>query len=51
MTKQTAYIIDNDQKIVVPNLLAFNRTEDKTIEELLENSSVKDMGFNILNMS
>ena len=48
VTKQTAYIIDNDQKIVIPNLLAFNRTEDKTVEEFLENSSVKDMGFNII---
>ena len=45
--KQTAYIIDNDQKIVIPNLLSFNRKEDKTVEEFLENSSVKDMGFNI----
>ena len=46
--KQTAYIIDNDQKIVIPNLLAFIQTEDKTVEEFLENSSVKDLGFNII---
>ena len=46
--KQTAYIVDDGQKMVIPNLLAFNRTEDKTAEEFLENSSVKDMGFNII---
>ena len=34
--------------MVIPNLLAFNRTEDKTAEEFLENSSVKDMGFYII---
>ena len=48
MTKQTAYITDNDKKVVIPNLVAFNRTNDKTAEELLETSSAKDMGFNIL---
>ena len=48
VTKQTAYITDNDKKVVIPNLVAFNRTNDKTAEELLETSSAKDMGFNIL---
>ena len=46
--KTTAYIVDDGQKMVIPNLLAFNRTEDKTAEEFLENSSVKDMRFNII---
>ena len=50
VTKQTAYIIDYDKKIVIPNLLAFNRTEDKTAEELLENSLVKDIHMFIMHV-
>ena len=49
VTKQTAYIIDNDKKIVIPNLLAFNRTTDKKAEELLKNSVVRN-GFNVLEL-
>merc|ERR1711873_65483 len=32
VTKQTAFIINNDKKIVIPNLLAFDRTIDKKNE-------------------
>ena len=46
--KQTAYIVDDGQKMVIPNLLSVNRTEDKTAEEILENSSFKDLGFTII---
>ena len=46
--KQTAYIIDDGQKMVIPNLSTANRTKEKTAEEFLENSSVKNMGFNII---
>ena len=48
MMKTTSYIVGDGQKIIVPNLLAFKRTEDKTAEEFLENSSIKNMGFNII---
>ena len=34
--------------MVIPNLLTVNRPEEKTAEEFLENSSFKDMGFNII---
>ena len=36
--KTKAYIIEEGKKIVVPNVLAINRSRDETIEEILDNS-------------
>ena len=48
VVKRTAYVIDNGQKMIIPNLLSVDRSKEKTAEEILENSSYKDMGFNIV---
>ena len=48
--KQTAYIIDDGRKMVIPNLITVNRTEEKTSEDSsLEKNSFSDMGLEIIN--
>ena len=37
--KRTAYVVDGGQKMIIPNVLSVNRSEDKTAEEILDNSS------------
>ena len=46
--KTKAYIIDEGKKMVVPNVLAINRSRDETIEEILDNSYYKNDGFNLV---
>ena len=46
--KTKAYIVDDGQKMIIPNVLSINRSKDQTAEEILENSSYKDMGFNLI---
>ena len=48
VVKRTAYVVDNGQKMIIPNLLSVDRSKEKTDEEILENSSYKDMGFNLI---
>ena len=46
--KMKAYVVDGGQKLIIPNVLSVDRSKDQTAEEILENSSYKDMGFNIV---
>ena len=46
--KTKAYIVDDGLKMIIPNILSINRSRDKTAEEILENSSYKDNGFNLV---
>ena len=48
VVKRTAYVVDNGQKMIIPNLLSVDRSKEKTAEDILENSSYKDMGFNVV---
>ena len=34
--------------MIIPNVLCINRSKDQTAEEVLENSSYRDMGFNLV---
>ena len=46
--KTKAYIVDDGQKMIIPNVLSINRSRDQTAEEVLENSIYKDNGFNLV---
>ena len=34
--------------MIIPNVLSIKRSKDQTAEEVLENSSYRDMGFNLV---
>ena len=47
VTRQTAFITNEDTRVVIPNLVAFNRTNDKNMKEVLEYSTAEDRKFNL----
>ena len=47
VTRQTAYITNEDERVVIPNLVAFNRTNDKNMKEVLEYSTAEERKFNL----
>ena len=46
--KTKAYIIEEGKKIVVPNILAINRSRDEEIENILDNGHYKKDGVNLV---
>ena len=47
-TKNTAYIIEEGKRLIVPNTLAITRSRDEEIEDILDSDHYKNVGVKMI---